>query len=79
MSVYIPTEWKNGQEPAINAVNLNHMEGGIRSAHEDITSTADDVALKLDADDYATQSRGGTIKVRLSGEDLYITTDGSTP
>lgn len=30
-------------------------------------------------DDYATDLRGGTIKIKVIGTDCYITTDGSTP
>lgn len=32
-SPYIPTVWKNGKSPAINATNLNKIEQGIAAAH----------------------------------------------
>lgn len=41
MSVYVPTEWVNDQVPAINATNLNHIEEGIKTAHEEIESIVD--------------------------------------
>jgi len=31
---YIPTQWVNGTAPAINAVNLNNIENGIRDVTE---------------------------------------------
>jgi len=36
MSTYVPSEWVNGQQPAINAQNLNHLEAGVLSAHVEI-------------------------------------------
>lgn len=41
MSVYVPTEWKNGQEPFINAFNLNHLESGVVAAHKEIEQLVD--------------------------------------
>lgn len=35
--------------------------------------------LKIEADDYATDTEGGTMKARLDGTDLYLTTDGNNP
>jgi hypothetical protein len=34
---------------------------------------------KIEADDYAAEAQGGTIKLRLAGSDLYISTNGSNP
>ena len=34
---------------------------------------------KIEADDYATDTVGGTIKIKVVGGDLYITTDGTNP
>jgi len=36
MSTYIPTDWRNNQEPYINETNLNHLEAGVESAHVEI-------------------------------------------
>ncbi len=36
MSNYIPTVWNNNTTPSINAENLNHLEAGVDSAHEEI-------------------------------------------
>jgi len=44
MSTYIPIEWKNGQAPYINAFNLNHIDAGIKSAHEEIDEILEDPA-----------------------------------
>lgn len=34
---YTKTVWVNGDEPPINADNLNHIENGIEAAHQDIS------------------------------------------
>jgi len=34
LNEYIPTIWVNGTAPAINAVNLNHIENGLRDVTE---------------------------------------------
>jgi len=36
MSTYIPSVWKNNVDPALNPTNLNHLEAGTESAHEEI-------------------------------------------
>ena len=36
MSVYTPLTWIDEQPPAINQSNLNHVEDGIESAHDEI-------------------------------------------
>jgi len=36
MSTYIPTVWKNNVDPSLNPTNLNHLEAGTESAHEEI-------------------------------------------
>lgn len=38
---YVPTVWIDDQAPAIDAVNLNHIENGIESAHNDIADIID--------------------------------------
>jgi len=35
---YIPTEWKNGTSPALNANNLNHIEQGIKNLSDDVNA-----------------------------------------
>ena len=35
---YTPTAWVNGTTPALNATNLNKIEGGIEDAHDDIAT-----------------------------------------
>jgi len=36
MSNYIPTVWRNNVTPSINATNLNHLEAGVNSSHDEI-------------------------------------------
>jgi hypothetical protein len=62
MSVYVPTAWRNGRDPYINAFNLNHMEFGIESAHEEIEDIID----------------GTTPVARASLSDRAITVDRAT-
>ena len=35
---YQPINWVNGQAPALNATNLNHMDEGIETAVEEINN-----------------------------------------
>lgn len=77
MSTYVPTEWKNGQDPFINAFNLNHVERGIESAHEEIEEIVDGtvvVAKSALADraitvDVATQTTIGGAKIWVDETD----------
>ena len=77
MSVYIPTQWRNGQEPYINAFNLNHIESGIVSAHEEIEEIVDGtkkIAKATHADtsttvDKATSTHIGGSKVWVDDSD----------
>jgi len=41
---YVPTQWVNGTSPAINALNLNHIEEGIR----DVTECTRDLSDRID-------------------------------
>ena len=77
MSVYIPTQWRNGQEPFINAFNLNHIEAGIESAHQEIQELVDGTvpAGKATTADFAitvekaTQTHIGGAKVWVDDSD----------
>lgn len=40
---YTKTVWRNNQAPAINADNLNHIEQGIKSAHDQIAINTSDI------------------------------------
>jgi hypothetical protein len=42
-----------------------------------VTQNETDISSKIEADDYATPTLGGTLKVRLDGTDAYFTTDGT--
>ena len=71
MSTYIPVGWKNGQEPFINAFNLNKMDRAIEAAHEEIEQLVDgtvkvkaaEVADRATTVDVATQTTIGGSKV----------------
>ncbi len=49
---YVPTDWVDGTAPAINALNLNHIEQGIDNATTAITNIEDKIGdgTTLDAD-----------------------------
>ena len=38
---YQPINWVNGQAPALNAANLNHMDEGIETAVEEIIHSSE--------------------------------------
>ena len=77
MSQYIPTQWKNGQSPYINAFNLNHMEAGIESVHkelDDVVGGTTPVANATRAQsaatvDKATQTHIGGAKIWVDDSD----------
>ena len=53
---YVPTEWVNGTAPAINAINLNHMELGIEAVTNEVLAYLDRfnaIEDRLDAIDAA--------------------------
>lgn len=43
---YTPLTWINNSEPALKADNLNHMETGIKDAHDDIASLNTSLQVK---------------------------------
>lgn len=59
----------------------DNTAGQIWTAGDEISLrvTASDIGSKIAATDYATETEGGTIKVRLDVDTLYITTDGTNP
>ena len=77
MSVYVPTQWRNGQDPFINAFNLNHIESGITAAHDEIEelvtgSTKAGHAVTSDhatTVDVATQTTVGGAKIWVDDSD----------
>lgn len=79
MSVYTPTQWKNGQEPYINAFNLNHLEAGVQDAHEEIEDIIDGttpVANAIRADSARTVD--GATETHMGGARIWVTT-GDNP
>ena len=45
---YNPTIWNNSNDPAVTADNLNHMEIGIKEAHDDIDELNNLTTYSLD-------------------------------
>ena len=77
MSTYVPSTWVNGQQPAINAVNLNHLEAGVTAAHVEIEelvtgatkaghATTSDHAITVDV---GTQTTVGGAKIWVDTTD----------
>lgn len=61
---------KNAQNEIIDFCPISRTE------FDDLVNT---VNSKIANDDYATETTGGTIKMRLDGTTLYITNDGTNP
>ena len=77
---YTPTQWVNGQPPALNAGNLNKIEAGIQNNDVEITSIKADLGeLKSDLGDLTKVDVTWTKGYRLNsgaqvvGDDWYIT------
>ena len=83
---YTKTTWRNNQAPAINADNLNHMEQGIESAHnqidintsniESLTTQTQNNASNLASEISARQSADNVINARM--DTFASLPDGST-
>ena len=83
---YTKTTWRNNQAPAINADNLNHMEQGIESAHnqidvntsniEALTTQTQNNASNLASEISARQSADTLINARM--DTFASLPDGST-
>ena len=83
---YTKTTWRNNQAPAINADNLNHMEQGIDSAHnqidvntsniETLTTQTQNNASNLASEISARQSADTLINARM--DTFASLPDGST-
>ena len=83
---YTKTTWRNNQAPAINADNLNHMEQGIESAHnqidvntsniETLTTQTQNNASNLASEISARQSADTLINARM--DTFASLPDGST-
>lgn len=83
---YTKTTWRNNQAPAINADNLNHMEQGIESAHnqidvntsniESLTTQVQNNATNIASEISARQSADNVINARM--DTFASLPDGST-
>lgn len=66
----------NANAIGINITNIADNQDAIEINKTDIT-TLDNI--KIEADDYAQETIGGTLKARLDGTTLFLTNDGSNP
>jgi len=58
-----------------NTAQISGMSSSITTNTNDIADLKTEVPLKIGATDYATNTVGGTIKIRVIGNDLYISTN----
>lgn len=61
---YIPTPWKNGKSPAINADNLNHIESGINQT----TTAVNELSSQVGKIQETLEETIEETKVALSGK-----------
>lgn len=55
------------------------LDARVTTNEGDIATNTADLANKIERDTWATELLGGTVKVRVTGNDGFITTDGSNP
>ena len=65
----------------INAITQEIEHEDVKAVEEEVvavesTATATEAA-KMEHNDYASNTTGGTLKARLSGTDLYLTNNGA--
>ncbi len=59
--IYSPTTWVNGQQPAISAENLNHIENGIDAIDDRVVTHDGNIAsLQSDIADLETATQTAT-------------------
>jgi len=80
MSNYLPTIWKNNVNPALNATNLNHLEAGVKNAHDEI----EDMITGATPVGHATQalvarSVDPATRLTVGGVYMWVDTSGTTP
>ena len=60
-------------------VGLGNVDNTTDMAKPVSTATGNAIAPKIEVDDYAQPTVGGTVKARLAGGVLYLSTDGTNP
>ena len=83
---YTKTVWRNNQAPAINADNLNHIEQGIESAHNQMAINTSDIETLTTQVQGNTSNIASEISARQSGDsslqsqiDQIIAPSGEAP
>lgn len=65
--IYSPTTWVNGQQPAISAENLNHIENGIDAIDNRVVTHDGDIANLQTAVQTATDAKIAAIVAKIRG------------
>jgi hypothetical protein len=65
--IYSPTTWVNGQQPAISAENLNHIENGIDAIDDRVVTHDGDIANLQSAMQTATDAQIAAIVAKIRG------------
>lgn len=65
--IYSPTTWVNGQQPAISAENLNHIENGIDAIDNRVVTHDGDIANLQSAVQTATDAQIAAIVAKIRG------------
>lgn len=65
--IYSPTTWVNGQQPAISAENLNHIENGIDAIDDRVVTHDGDIANLQSAMQTATDAQIAAIVSKIKG------------
>lgn len=65
--IYSPTTWVNGQQPAISAENLNHIENGIDAIDNRVVTHDGDIADLQTAVQTATDAQIAAIVAKIRG------------
>lgn len=65
--IYSPTTWVNGQQPAISAENLNHIENGIDAIDDRVVTHDGDIANLQTAVQTATDAQIAAIVAKIRG------------
>lgn len=65
--IYSPTTWVNGQQPAISAENLNHIENGIDAIDNRVVTHDGDIANLQTAVQTATDAQIAAIVAKIRG------------
>lgn len=65
--IYSPTTWVNGQQPAISAENLNHIENGIDAIDDRVLTHDNDITTLQTAVQTATDAQIAAIVAKIRG------------